>query len=79
MRPPWMAPISAPSRIPTLRATIKMTNPLDCGIHWAWVMAIMYAVKPMIDPTERSMLRETMTKTIPVAMIATGTLWTETS
>ena len=33
----------------------------------------------MIEPTERSMFRETMIRTMPVAMMATGTLWTETS
>ena len=32
---------------------------------------------PTMEPTERSMLRETMTSTIPVAMIAIDEVWTE--
>ena len=32
---------------------------------------------PTMEPTERSMLRETMTSTIPVAMIAIDDVWTE--
>ena len=34
-------------------------------------------VKPSTDPTERSMFRDTMMRTMPVAMIATVALWTE--
>ena len=34
------------------------------------------AMKPTSDPTDRSMLRDTMTRTIPVAMIATPVAWT---
>ncbi|MNJ76342.1 hypothetical protein D3C77_736050 [compost metagenome] len=33
--------------------------------------------KPRIDPTDRSMLRVTMTSTIPVAMTATDAVCTE--
>ncbi len=32
--------------------------------------------KPMIDPTERSMWRMTMTSTMPVAMMAIEDVWT---
>ena len=32
--------------------------------------------KPMIDPTERSMWRMTMTSTMPVAMTAIDDVWT---
>ena len=32
--------------------------------------AIDMATRPTMDPTERSMLRETMIRTMPVAMIA---------
>ena len=31
---------------------------------------------PTNDPTDRSMLRETMTSTMPVAMIAIAAAWT---
>ncbi len=34
-------------------------------------------MKPSIAPTERSMLRDTMMSTMPVAMIAIDALWTE--
>src|SRR5207247_8066077 len=43
----------------------------------AWNTAIVYPRKPSIDPTERSMLRDTITRTIPVAMIAIEALWTD--
>ena len=32
---------------------------------------------PTSEPTDRSMLRDTMTMTMPVAMIATPTAWTD--
>ena len=35
------------------------------------------AITPSVEPTDRSMLRETMTSTIPVAMMATGATCTE--
>ena len=41
------------------------------GSHSVCSIAITMPTVPTIDPTERSMLRETMTSTIPVAMIAT--------
>ncbi len=34
------------------------------------------AMTPTSDPTDRSMFRDTMTRTIPVAMIATPVAWT---
>jgi hypothetical protein len=33
-------------------------------------------MKPTTDPTDRSMLRDTMMRTMPVAMIATLAAWT---
>ena len=33
-------------------------------------------MKPTSEPTDRSMLRDTMTRTIPVAMIAMPVAWT---
>ena len=35
------------------------------------------AVKPSTDPIERSMLRDTMISTMPVAMMPIDELWTE--
>ncbi len=40
-------------------------------------MAMTMPTTPTIEPTERSMLRETMTSTIPVAMIPTEEVCTE--
>ena len=34
-------------------------------------------MNPSIDPTDRSMLRDTMISTMPVAMIAIEALWTD--
>ena len=34
-------------------------------------------MRPTSDPTDRSMLRETITRTIPVAMIAMPAAWTD--
>ena len=47
------------------------------GIHSAWIMAMNMPVKPRVDPIDRSMLRDTMMSTMPVAMIATAALWTD--
>ena len=38
---------------------------------------MIMATKPRIEPTDRSMLRVTMTRTMPVAMTATEAVWTE--
>ena len=35
------------------------------------------AMTPTSEPTDRSMLRDTMTRTMPVAMIATTAVWTD--
>ena len=37
------------------------------GIHFVWTIAIVYPRKPSSDPTERSMLRDTMMRTMPSA------------
>ncbi len=71
---PCRPPMSAPSAMPTMSVTIHVygfsnPSPRLCGIQTAWSIAIVYPRKPSIDPTERSMFRETMISTIPVAMI----------
>jgi len=40
-------------------------------------MPIVIPVTPRIAPTERSMLRITMTSTMPVAMIPMPAVWTD--
>ena len=52
-------------------------RPKALGIHSAWIMAMNMPVKPRVDPIDRSMLRDTMMSTMPVAMIATAALWTD--
>ncbi len=79
---PWSPPTTAPSPIPATSVTIQVygcssPSPRFCGIHTAWSIAIVYPRKPSIDPTERSMLRDTMIRTIPVAMIPIEALWTD--
>ena len=79
---PCRAPISAPSATPTRTATIHVygrSRPRSkvFGIHFVWTIAIVYPRKPSSDPTDRSMLRDTMMRTIPVAMIAMDELWTD--
>src|SRR5262245_54253622 len=80
--------MSAPRTAPTARATIHeyelprrpanvTSRPKKAIIPSVWTSAIVYPRKPSSDPTERSMLRDTMIRTIPVAMIAIDVLWTE--
>ncbi len=51
-------------------------SPRSCGSHCVCAMAITPEQTASSDPTARSMWRVTMMKTIPVAMIATDTIWT---
>src|ERR1700722_9709724 len=43
---------------------------------WTCATPMIVETKPMIDPTERSMWRMTMTSTMPVAMTAIDDVWT---
>ena len=74
--------MTAPAASPNARAMIHVygwlnPRPSALGSHSAWIMAMNMPVKPRVDPIERSMLRDTMTSTMPVAMIATAALCTE--
>ena len=53
------------------------SKPQMSGSHSAWASPITIPTTASTDPTERSMLRVTMTSTIPVAMIPTAAVWTE--
>ena len=55
----------------------RVAEPIRGGSHSAWSIAMTMPTMPTIEPTERSMFRETMTSTIPVAMIATEEVCTE--
>src|SRR5712691_464923 len=79
---PWSPPTTAPSAIPSTSVTSQVYGcsspaPRLFGIQTACAMAIVYPRNPSMDPTERSMFRDTMTRTIPVAMIAIEALWTD--
>src|SRR5688572_2143780 len=72
----------APSTSPTRTVMIQVYGSLSpiprvCGIQVIWAMAIVYPMNPSIDPTERSMLRDTMTSTMPVAMMPIEALCTD--
>ena len=66
--------------IPATRAMIQMaqcSNPSQSGRISAWSKAIAMPMTASMEPTERSMFRETMTSTIPVAMIPTAAVCTD--
>src|SRR5262245_54182490 len=80
--------MSAPRTAPTNRATTHeyelpckpanvTSRPKNAIIPSVWTSAIVYPRKPSSEPTDRSMLRDTMIRTMPVAMIAIDVLWTE--
>ncbi len=54
-----------------------LPNPISGGNHSVCSMAMTMPTTPTMEPTERSMFRETMTSTIPVAMIPTEEVCTE--
>ena len=65
--------MAAPTAMPAPSAMIQvnsLSKPMRSGRISFCVMPMTMARKPSSDPTERSMLRETMTRTIPVAITA---------
>ena len=79
-RKPANAPMTAPRRSPPARVTIQVSgwsNPHRAGSHSAWASAMAMPTTASTDPTDRSMLRVTMTSTIPVAMIPTEAVCTD--
>ncbi len=80
MRKPWPPPMSAPRPMPTASAMIQvyeLSNPMKSGRISFCTMAMTMARKPSMEPTERSMLRDTMMSTMPVAMTATEAVCTD--
>ncbi len=55
----------------------QWSKPSQSGRILACSMAIAMPTAPSTDPTERSMLRDTMISTMPVAMMATVAVCTE--
>ena len=51
------------------------SSPSTPGNQRAWVIAMSAEQIASSAPTDRSMLRMTMMNTMPVAMIATETVW----
>ena len=54
-----------------------MLRPKNDRIPSVWTSAIVKPRKPSNEPTDRSMLRDTMISTMPVAMTAIDELWTD--
>ncbi len=82
MTKPWNAPISAPRMRPDGERDDPGPRKVvadDGGRISACDAAMIMPMKPRIDPTDRSMLRDTMTSTMPVAMMATVAVCTEGS
>ena len=74
--------MAAPSPRPITSAMIQTSGllaprPRPCGSQSVISSAYAMATTPTIDPTDRSMLRETMMSTMPVAMIATTAVCTD--
>ena len=75
-----MAPIAMPRATPAIRAMIQIDQwpkPSRGGSASACTTAMIMPRKPSTEPTERSMLRVTMTSTMPVATMAVTAVWTE--
>lgn len=71
---PCNAPIDMPTASPTSAARIHIAGwpkPMRPGRISACVTPMIMPAKPRIEPTDRSMLRVTMTSTMPVAITAT--------
>ncbi|OWK25134.1 hypothetical protein AJ87_13950 [Rhizobium yanglingense] len=77
---PWSMPIDPPTMRPAASVMIQVAGllkPRYCGSTCACKTPITMPQKPSMEPTERSMLRVTITSTMPVAMTATDEVWTE--
>lgn len=77
---PWKAPMAVPIARPQRSVMIQvqeLSKPRYCGSHLAWMTPMIMATKPSSEPTERSILRVTMTSTMPVASTAISQVCTE--
>ncbi len=66
--------------IPAARAMSHVrewSKPIHSGRISAWSSAIAIPMTASMEPTDRSMLRDTMTSTMPVAMMPTAAVCTE--
>ena len=77
---PWNAPNAAPTATPTAstmaqRNGVSGPSPISVS-QLACSCAMNMATNPTSEPTDRSMLRDTMTRTMPVAMTAIPAAWT---
>jgi len=72
--------MSAPRVMPAANAMSHvnwLSKPMKSGRISFCTMAMTMARKPSREPTDRSMLRETMMRTMPVAMTATEAVCTD--
>ena len=72
----------SPTTMPTASAITQIDGwpsgrPNCCGRICAWVTPMIMPMKPSSEPTDRSMLRVTITSTMPVAMMETEADWTD--
>ncbi len=80
MMNPCRAPIAAPRIRPTTIAISHSAGkscPKMGGRISACVTAMIMPTKPRNEPTERSMLRETIMSTMPLARMAMVAVWTD--
>ena len=69
---PWKAPISVPIAMPKMTVMIQIDGwpmPRAGASHSTCNSPMYIPTIPMIEPTDRSMFRVMITRTIPVAMI----------
>ena len=74
-KPPMAVPTATPARSVTIQV-IGCSKPTSAGRRLAWTIAMVMPVKPSTEPIDRSMLRVTITSTMPVTMTATEAVWT---
>jgi hypothetical protein len=73
---PMITPVARPTGSPRARsANAPARVPSHCGTTTVCTIAITAEQVASSEPTERSIWRVTITKTMPVAMIATETVW----
>ncbi|MCY1559903.1 hypothetical protein D9M68_969860 [compost metagenome] len=79
---PCSAPMARPTSSPAPSERIQIIgwprpSPRRTGRISVCITPMIMATSPRIEPTDRSMLRVTITSTIPVTMTATEAVWTD--
>ncbi len=79
---PCSAPIATPTISPTPSDTIQISgcprpSPICTGRMAVCITPITMAISPRMEPTDRSILRVTITSTMPVTITATDAVCTD--